>query len=205
MSTPGECPRAWPRSAARYAIRPPLAITSGTAHISTPMVKVMALPSSAPAAPRPARCTSTSASSGSVSQSACERMPIASAARNAPSTIILPEPASAAGSCVPGSCAAARTPTRAPLAPPASCARPGMSLIGRPRVEPEQRRLRRRAASPARRGDRARHRRPSVQRFEASEDPHQRKDGERAEERAQQRKRPRVGRHNGARQSCRAR
>ena len=37
------------------------------AQISTPMVNAMALPSSAPAAPRPARWTITTASSGNVS------------------------------------------------------------------------------------------------------------------------------------------
>ena len=57
----------------------------------------MALPSRAPAAPRPARCNSTTISSGSVTIAACDRNPIATADRNAPSTIILPDASIASG------------------------------------------------------------------------------------------------------------
>ena len=104
---------------------------SGTAQISTPIVNVIALPRSAPAAPRPARCTSTSASNGNVSHIACERMPIASADKNAPSTIILPESASASGVRPGFRRCRANAETSAACAASVS-ASPGTSLIGRP-------------------------------------------------------------------------
>ena len=106
---------------------------SGIAHASTPIVNVIALPSSAPAAPRPARSSSTTASSGSVSQIVCVRMPTASPAISAPATINRPDCPIAAGSAL--SARRRRTNADARHACAASAMpRPGMSLSGRSAV-----------------------------------------------------------------------
>ena len=118
---------------------PPLANISGTAQTSTPIENVIALPRSAPAAPRPARCTSTSASSGSVNHMACDRMPMASADRltRRPRSCF---PTSASASGVRDGFKRRRTKADASAACAASVeASPGTSLSGRQRGEPEQR------------------------------------------------------------------
>ena len=75
---------------------PPLAMMSGIAHEHA-YRNVIALPSRAPAPPRPARSNSTAASSGRVSQIVCVRAPTASPAISAPATIKRPDWPIAAG------------------------------------------------------------------------------------------------------------
>ncbi len=89
-----------------------------------------ALPRIAPAAPRPARSTSTSASSGIVSHAVCVRTPTASPAMRAPATIRRPDAAIVSGS------GSARTRRRTKAAARHACAArasasPVTSLSGR--------------------------------------------------------------------------
>ena len=112
---------------------PPLATRSGIAQNSTPIENVIALPSSAPAAPRPARSSSTAASSGNVNQIVCVRMPTASPAISAPATINRPDSAIAAASAL--SARRRRTNADARHACAASAMpSPGTSLSGRSAV-----------------------------------------------------------------------
>ena len=149
------------------------------------------------------------ASSGRVSHIACDRMPMASADRNAPSDDHAgPTAASAAGSCVV--CGSRwRTKADASAACAASAKREPRHIAERAqRGKPVQRTMRSRRASrvPARRSRSSRRSRSPIERLDASEQPHQRKYRQRAEDRAEQRQRAwRRTAHTACDELCRAR
>ncbi len=199
MSRPVNCSAAWPVNAARYRASPPLATSSGTAHAITPIEKVIALPRSAPAPPRPVRSSSTTPSSGSVSQIVCVRAPTARPAMSAPTTISRPDSAIAAG------CAASairrRTNGRRKARLRDQCHAQARHVAQRAeRSEPEERRGdddNRREHDTAIACQRIR---GTIQGFDASKQRHEGKHRQRAEHRSPHRQRAGLGRPNRMRQ-----
>ena len=200
ISRPVNCSAAWPAKAARYCASPPLAMSSGIAHASTPIENVIALPSSAPrrAASRAIEQHHARAAEASARSSACacrRRAPRSARRRQS----IGPTRAIAAGSAP--SARRRRTNADARHACAASAMpRPGMSLSGRSAVNQNSGDATTTSVASAARRSRSA---SAAVRSSASmllKQRHQRKHRQRAEQGAPQRQRTGVGRPHRVRQ-----
>ncbi len=184
MSRPVNCSAAWPAKAARYCASPPLAMTSGIAQASTPIENVIALPRSAPAAPRPARSSSTE-------RQQRERQPdrLRAHADREPRDQRAGDDQSARLRDRRRICAVGERRRRTNAIARHACAAsampsPGMSLSGRSAVNQNSGDATTTSVASAARRSRACVVRRAIQRLDASEQRDERKHGQRAEQRA---------------------